>query len=198
MTSMTGFHGPSGKSIGHKMTGAGDVIPKGYQKGQLQNFTPEQMQLFQSLFSQVGPQSYLSRLAGGDQGLFEEMEAPAHRQFQGLLGQIGSRFSGTGDRQMSGRRGSGFNFATTQAASDFAQDLQSRRQGLQRQALMDLMGISQGLLSQRPYDQFVTEKPRSFAENLFTGLSGGIGQGLGTLGSLYGLDKLGILGNLVR
>lgn len=159
-----------------KMTGAGDIIPKGYQKGQLQQFTPEQMQLFKSLFSQVGPQSFLSRLAGGDQSAFGEMEAPALRQFGQLQGNIASRFSGMGS---GARRSSGFQNTMNQAASDFAGDLASRRMQLQRQALMDLMGISQSLLGQRPYEQILTEKPQSFLQQAGLGLLGGIGQGLG-------------------
>lgn len=133
----------------------GDVIPKGYRKGQLQQFTPEQMQLFQQMFGHLGPDSYLSQLASGDQSFFDEMEAPAHRNFQGALGQLASRFSGMGT---GGRHGSGFQNTATAAASNFAQDLQSNRQSLQRQAINDLMGLSSQLLGQRPYDQFLVEK----------------------------------------
>jgi len=39
--------------------GMGNKIPPGAKVGQMQNFSPEQMQLFQSLFSQVGPDSFL-------------------------------------------------------------------------------------------------------------------------------------------
>ena len=95
MSSMTG-------SMGY---GGGNKIPKGYEQGTLQQFTPEQMNLFKSMFGQVGPDSFLGKLAGGDQSMFEQMEAPAMRQFQGLQGQLASRFSGMG---MGSRRGSGF------------------------------------------------------------------------------------------
>lgn len=139
-------------------SGAGNKIPKGYQQGQLQQFTPEQMNLFQGMFGHVGKDSYLGRLAAGDQGLFDEMEAPAIRQFQGIQGGLASRFSGMGT---GGRHSSGFQNTASQASSDFAQDLQSRRQGLQRQAIMDLMGLSNNLLGQRPNEQFLTEKPQS-------------------------------------
>jgi len=56
---------------------AGEVIPKGFRAAQLQNFTPEQQKLFSRSFGHLAPDSYLSRLAGGDEALFEEMEAPA-------------------------------------------------------------------------------------------------------------------------
>ena len=90
----------TGRNVGNRMTGlggGGDIIPKGYKAGQLQQFNPEQMQLFQRLFSQVEPNSFLSKLAGGSQEGFEQLEAPAMRQFQELTGNLASRFSGFGD-----------------------------------------------------------------------------------------------------
>ena len=165
MSSMYGQRGATGGMAGNK-------IPKGYQMGQIQQFTPEQMQLFQSLFSNLGPDSFLARLAGGDQDIFNQMEAPALRQFSGLQGGIASRFSGgaggQGQEQISSRRSSGFQNTMNQAASDFAQDLQSKRAGLQQQALKDLFGLSNDLLNQRPYERFLTEKPPSFLQQLFS------------------------------
>jgi hypothetical protein len=146
--------------------GGGNKIPKGYQSGQMQQFTPEQMQLFQSLFGHLGEGSYLSRLAGGDQSFFDEVEAPAKRQFSGLQGNLASRFSGMGT---GARNSSGFQNTATQASSDFAQDLQSRRQGLQRQAITDLMGMGNQLLGQRPYEQFLTKKPDFLSKILGAG-----------------------------
>jgi hypothetical protein len=171
----------TGANIGNRATGMQkDIIPKGYQKGQLSQFTPEQMQLFQSLFGQIGPNSFLSKLASGDQSQFEQLEAPALKQFGALQGQIASRFSGMGS---GARHSSGFQNATNQAASDFSQQLQSQRMGLQRQALMDLMGISESLLSQRPYEKFLTEKQVPFWQKLLEGglggLAGGFGSGFG-------------------
>jgi len=141
--------------IGSKGFGGGNRIPKGYETGRLQQFTPEQMKLFGQGMQNVGPQSYLSRLAGGDQEIFNQMEAPAMRQFSGMQGDIASRFSGMG---MGGRRSSGFQNTMNQASSNFAQDLQSRRQQLQQGALMDLHNMSQQLLGQRPYNQFMVQK----------------------------------------
>lgn len=163
MSSMTGYRSPTGSST------FGNVTPKGYDQGRLQQFTPEQMQLFQSMFSQVAPDSYLSRLSGGDQSLFQEMEAPALRQFGELQGGIASRFSGQG---LGGRKSSGFQNTMSAAGSNFAQQLQSNRQNLQRQALMDLMGISNQLLGQRPYENYLQpqEKRKSFLEQLLGGL----------------------------
>ena len=167
----------------------GNQIPKGYQSGQLQQFSPEQMQLFQQMFSQVQPESFLGKLAGGDQSQFEQMEAPALQQFSGLQGNLASRFSGMG---MGARRSSGFQNTANQATSDFAQQLQSQRMGLQRQAVQDLMGMSGQLLGQRPYEQFLTPKQKPFWQELVGGLAGGVGSGLGTAGSLYGAKQLGL------
>lgn len=167
--------------------GTGNKIPSGYKAGQMQQFTPEQMQLFKSMFGHVGPDSYLSKLASGDQSTFAEMEAPALKQFSGLQGGLASRFSGMG---MGARRSSGFQNTSNQAASDFAQGLQSRRQDLQRQALQDLMGMSQGLLSQKPYENFLTEKKPSFLQSILGGVGGGISSGAGQAGGMAGMMKL--------
>ncbi len=142
---------------------SGDVIPKGYQKkpAQLQQYTNEQLSLLENSMGHVGEGSYLDRLAGGDEDMFAEMEAPALRQFNQLQGNIASRFSGGGGGQgaMSSRRSSGFQNTSSAAASDFAQQLQSQRQGLQQQAVKDLIGLSGQLLDKRPYDRAMVEKP---------------------------------------
>lgn len=171
-TSMSGSKGATGQAL----TG-GNIIPKGHKYGQLQQFTPEQMNLFQQMFSQVSPGSYLSKLAGGDEGTFQQLEAPALKQFGQLQGQIGSRFSQFAPGAMSAQRGSGFKNTLNQASSDFAQQLQSQRMELQRQALQDMLGISQGLLGQRPYKQFLTKKPPSFWQSLI----GAVGENAGAI-----------------
>ncbi len=175
MNSLYGGKGPTGM-------GAGNQIPKGYDLSRIQNFTPEQMQLFQQLFSHVSPNSFTSRLASGDQDIFNQIEAPALRQFSGLQGNLASRFSGMGSS--GGRRSSGFQNTMNQAGSDFAQDLQSRRQGLQSQAIKDLMGMSSDLLGQRPYEQFMQPKKKSFWEQLLGGGGNALG-GIGQIASLF-------------
>jgi len=175
MTSMTGSRGPTGGNM--RGMGTGDIIPKGYKKGQLQQFSPEQMQLFQQMFSQVSPDSYLSKLAGGDQSTFDQMEAPAMRQFNELQGGLSSRFSGMGG--LGARRSSGFQNTSSAAASNFAQDLASKRQELQRQAMQDLMGLSSNLLGQRPQENFLVEKQKPWWQEAATGFASGLGQGIG-------------------
>lgn len=163
------FSSNSSRGMGDKQPG--EKIPSGYRKYAVQNFTPEQIDLFSQLFSHLGPESYLSKLAGGDQSQFAEMEAPALRQFNELQGNLASRFSGMG---MGGRKSSGFQNASNAAAQDFASQLQSNRQNLQRQAIMDLMGLSESLLNQRPYETGLAQKrPKQNSALEFLGSLGG-------------------------
>ena len=172
-SSLYGGTGSSGAATGSML---GNKIPKGYSQGRLQNFTPEQFQLFQSLFGHLGPNSFTSRLAGGDQSAFGEIEKPALQQFAGLQGQTASRFSGMGS---GARKSSGFQNEMTQGASQFADQLASQRQGLQRQALQDLMGMSNTLLGQRPYENFLQKKSPSFWQSLGGEAARGIGDYIG-------------------
>jgi len=187
MTSSTGYGGmggTTGANSGFKQFK--EKIPSGYKAGGLQQFDPQQMELYRSLFSQLGPDSFLSKLAGGDQSTMEQMEAPAMRQFQGLQGQLASRFSGMGT---GARRSSGFQNTMNQASSDFAQDLQAKRLGLRSQALQELMGMSNNLLGQRPYERFLTEK-----QNKNSGWGGAIGAALGGLGGFAVGGPAGAMG----
>lgn len=189
-----GMGSPTGSNPGMTNTGfMKENVPSGYSKGSLQNFSPEQMQLFQSLFSHLQPGSYLSKLAGGDQSQFGEIEAPALRQFNELQGNIASRFSGMG---LGARKSSGFQNTMSAASSNFAQQLKSQRQELQRQALQDLLGMSGSLLQQRPYEQFLVKKQNPWADiaGKFAGaipgalagyMTGGpLGAGLGAFSSV--------------
>ncbi|MDE1970957.1 MAG: hypothetical protein KGI50_05275 [Patescibacteria group bacterium] len=177
---------PQGTTTGLKGTGFKSVTQ--------QNFTPEQMNLFSQLFSGVSPDSYLSKLAGGDQGAFQQLEAPALRQFSGLQEQIANRFS-----QAGARKSSGFYNAQNTAASEFAQNLQAQRLNLQNQARQQLFQMSHELLSQRPYENHLIRKaPKgpSFMQQLLGGIGtiGGAAAGaflgnpssLGSLGNIFG------------
>jgi hypothetical protein len=180
MNSMSGSRGAAGASLqgnaaGQKQKMQKEIIPKGYRKAQINQFTPEQMQLYQQLFGEVSPDSQTSRLANGDEELFDEMEAPAFRQFNELQGQLASRFSGAG---MGARKGSGFKNQSSAAASNFAQDLASRRQELQRNAIKDLHGMSTELLGIRPQEKALVQKEQkrpSFWEQAGVAAIGGVG-----------------------
>ena len=164
----------------------GNKVPKGYEQGSLSNFSPEQMQLFQSLFSQLGPNSQTAKLAGGDQSTFEEIERPALQQFSALQGNLGSRFSGMG---MGARKSSGFQNAGNQQLTDFASQLQSQRQSLQQQALRDLIGHSNQILGQRTHENFLTEKQKPFWQELAIAAAPGIASGGTNLGVQWAANK---------
>lgn len=167
-----------------------EKTPSGYSKYTHSNFTPAQMNLFNQSFSHVGPDSYMGKLAGGDESTFNQMEAPALRQFNQMQGNLASRFSGQG---MGARGSSGFQNASNAAAQDFAGQLQANRQNLQRQAIMDMMGMTSSLLSANPYTQGYVQKQQK------SGPAGGYGQGIGTIlggigGSFFGMPMLGAAG----
>lgn len=164
-----------------------DKIPKGFSLGQLNQFTPEQYKLYERMFNQVKPRSYLNRLASGDERYFEEMEEPAWRTLQEAQGQLGSRYAQLAPGALSAKNGSGFQNAANQQTSDFAMNLASKRRDLQRQAIADLMGVSNSLLSQRPLDRSLIEnapKQEKKALGGFGGVAGGVLGGIG--GGLFG------------
>jgi hypothetical protein len=151
-----------------------DVAPEGYSVGKLQQFTPEMMDLFKSLFSHLMPGSYLSQLAGGDESAFEDIEAPQRRDFSNTIAGIGNRYSSMG---MGGQRSSGFQNEQTSAAQNFAQQLGAQRHGLRSDALKDLMSMSQMLLGQRPTEKYLSQNPQEFGEKLALTMLGAIGKG---------------------
>jgi len=170
-----------------------DVIPEGYDVAQLRNYDPQQMELYKQQFQHVGPDSYLSRLAGGDQSMMAEMEAPALRQFNELQGGLASRFSGAG---MGSRRSSGFQNASTAAASNFAQDLQAKRQEMQRQAIQDLMGASNTILGQKPYERSLIQQQEEQKGGGWGGAATGAmsGASMGASFGPYGALAGGVIG----
>lgn len=185
---MQNSQGPAAAKAGTKLQG-------GFTQGQMPLYTPEQSQLFQQQFAHTGPDSHTGRLAAGDQSYFNEIEAPALRQFSGIQGNIASRFSGQG---MGGRRSSGFQHEMNAKTSDFAQDLASKRMGLQRQAIQDLMGMSNQILNQKPYENYAVKKQpkQSFWQKLMGGvapIAGAIGGGF--LGGPMGASAGAQLGN---
>lgn len=189
-SSSSNFANQINNSGGQTRRRTGDVVPKGYRKGQIQQYTPEQLDLFEQMFGNVGPDSYQSRLAGGDEDIYNEIEAPALRQFNELQGGLASRFSrGGGQGSLSGRRSSGFQNTSTAAASNFAQQLQAQRHGLRQQAIQDLMEMSGQLLDKRPYQQ--TLNPKNQKQS--SGFGGLIGAGLGGVGGFLAGGPAGAL-----
>lgn len=155
-----------------------DKIPKGYGVSRIQQYTPEQMALLDQTMGMVDPNSQTARLAAGDEGMFQQLEAPAMKQFSGLQGEMASRFSGMGT---GGRKSSGFQNTMSQAGQDFAGQLQSQRLNLTRQAVQDMYNMSQGLMSNRPYETSLYEKPQKQGTDWW-GLAGaGVGAAGGFL-----------------
>lgn len=155
-----------------------EIVPEGYEDYQLKNYTPEQFALHQQQFGQVSPSSYLSRLAAGDPNEFAQMEKPALQQFNALQGNIASRFSGMG---MGSRQSSGFQHSMSAASQDFAGQLQSKRADMRRQAIMDLMGLSSQILSQKPYEKGLAQQPHEEQGKALGGwgsVIGGVGGGI--------------------
>jgi len=139
-----------------------EKTPRGYSTATLQQFTPEQLDLLSQMIDQLGPDSFLAKLAGGDEDFFSQIEAPALKQFNALQGNLASRFSGMGGQgALSSRKSSGFQNTANQAASDFAQQLQSNRLGLQNEAIGSMQGYANALLGQRPYERSLAEKGKS-------------------------------------
>lgn len=170
----------------------GNIIPKGYEQGRIAQYGPEQMEAFKRQFGNIGPDSYLSRLAGGDQSLYNEMEAPALQQFGAIQANTAGRFSGQG---MGSRRSSGFQHAQNQASSDFAQQLQSNRMDLRRQAMQDLHSMTNELLGQRPYDNYLIKKQSS---NKFGDIMSGVLPIAGmAVGNAFGGHAGGMVGSMV-
>jgi len=176
------LNGSAGGLVGPTQAGmnslmGGNSIPRGYRLGKIQQFSPEQVELFSQLFSHVGPQSYLSRLSRGEEGLPDEEQA--WRDYQGSIGGLASRFSGMGTGL---QKSSGFQNTMSQSAQDFALGLKSQRQQLQREALQELFGLSEALLGQRPSEQFLVQKsPKtpSFLKQLGLGAASGLSHAAG-------------------
>lgn len=184
------IYGGQGFATGQtaKQSSTGITKPKhvsGYRH--FENMTPEQMQLLSQLTGHLSPDSFLSKLAGGDQEAFAEVEAPALKQFSALQGNLASRFSGMG---LGGRKSSGFKNTMNTAASDFAQQLQSNRLNLRQQALKELMTYGSDLLRQQPYglvEKQQKSNPWAAVAGAGLGAAGGFFLG-GPAGALYGAD----------
>jgi len=185
----------TGANVGNRQTGMsqvqGDVVPKGYQMGQMQQFNPEQMDLFRQLFSYLTPEGDVGRMARGDESYFEQLEKPAMRQLGQMQSQLASRFSGMGS--FGGRRSSAHDTGQGALSQEFAEKLASQRMGLQRQALQDLFGLSQSLFGQKPTEKFVTEEQKPFWQQILLGLAPILGQGVSSAGQLGLMKGLGAL-----
>ncbi len=185
------LRGPTGQGQGGNTAGSfKEKRPHGYEKYAINKFPPELMQLFQQWMEMTRPEGQLSQLARGEPGAFEQLEAPAMRQFQELTGGLASRFSGAG---MGARRGSGFQNAASQATQDFASQLQAQRLGLTRQAQQDLASMYNQILGNNPYEMgYAPKKERQ--PSGWGGIAGGVGGGIVGLAASGGNPYVGLQG----
>jgi len=144
----------------------------GYKQAQLPTMNPQQNQLFQSLLgaNQGGATAgtdFLSKLAGGDQSIFQQMEAPAYTAFNKQIGELGSRFSHFG-----GRNSSGFENAAAGAAGDLGERIGANRSNLQMQAIQALLGQSNQLLNTNTFQNVLTPESHDQSGAQFMGLLG--------------------------
>jgi hypothetical protein len=147
----------------------------GQEEGVMQtpNFTPGQMQLFETLLgqSQKGASSsfdFLSRLLAGDEDLMRSLEAPAIRGFEEQIAPgIAERFTSMG----AGARGSsGFQQQIATAGSRLSQQLGEQRTGMRMSALDRMLQQVQAPLSYKPYSQTYMQRQPGLLESFLTGL----------------------------
>jgi hypothetical protein len=157
-------------------------VPHGLRGYSTPNYTPAQMKIHKQNYEALGPDTDLARMAAGDQSYFDELEAPALRQFSATQQNLANRYSGGAGRGgLSNRRSSGFQNQQGEFASNFSQQLQAQRLGLQRQAHNDLWAMSQDFLREQPYQrQFVPKKESK--GNDWMGLAGA---GVGAVGGFF-------------
>lgn len=156
--------------------------PENYSSYKINNYTDKQMQLHNQGYEYVDPNSYTAKLARGDQSAFAEMEKPALQQFNSIQGNIASRFSGMG---MGSRNSSGFQNSMNSAAQDFAGQLQSKRADMRRQAIMDLMGLSNQILGQKPYEKGLVADAQQEQKPAMGGWAPVFGTAVGAIGGAY-------------
>lgn len=164
------------------------LTPKqaGYNTVQVPTMSPQVRALWEQLQGQSQPGvskglDFLTKIAGGDPSQFEQMEAPAHRQFQGMIGNISSRFSGQGD--LGARRSSGFQHEATSASQSLAEKLQADRMGFQKGAIDQLLNIYQNLMGNDPYQMQLQQKKKP---SWYGYLSGGLPIAGATIGGIAG------------
>lgn len=148
---------------------------------------PRTQELWEQIRNSIGPGigaggDFLSQMAmGGSPEMWEQIEAPALRQFGQAQGNTASRFSGMGS---GARRSSGFQNVMGAQAQELAERLQSNRMGLRMNAIKDLMGMSQNLLGTSLSDSTLVPKEKPWWQEFLSGLGGVAGQAAGTFGGI--------------
>lgn len=116
---------------------------------------PGRQQLYQQMLAgtrQGLPQGYdfINRLLSGDQSIFQELEAPALRQFsEQIVPQLAERYTAFGE---GGQGSSAYQQQLAAAGSRLAQDLAGQRAGYRMSALDRLMQQAGQTMQATPYD----------------------------------------------
>jgi len=166
-------------------------VPKGYQSFSIPNKSSQQMDLFNSGASTLQQgfpqmlQQMMQMAQGGTPEQWEQLEAPAMRQFGQLQGSMASRFSGMGS---GGRHSSGFQNSMSGAGADLAERLQSNRLGLQNQATSQLMQLYENLMGQDMQKTGLVKKQKPWWQDFLTGLGGVGAEAAGNFGTM-GMGK---------
>ncbi len=178
--------GPTGRSSGASGTGMKEV--------QTSVMTPQKHAFYNALMGGTqqgiaGGLGHLSDVAGGgSEAMHSQIEAPAMSQFGSMMGQLGSRFSGMGT---GARKSSGFQQATGGAATDLAERLASQRQGLQQNAISQLMDLSRTLLSTPEFETSLIAKKQPFWKELLGSAVPALAGGIGQVGGMMAGKKMG-------
>ncbi len=153
----------TGMSSGFKGTGLRPV--------QISKMSPQKKGYYDQVMGTAGPamaqsaQRMAQLASGGTPETWEQLEAPAMRQFGQLQGNIASRFSGGGGQgggQAAGslRHSSGFQNEMGEQAADLAERLQGQRLDYMNNASEQLRSLYHDLMSQDEYDTFITNKKK--------------------------------------
>ncbi len=171
----------------------GSILPHNYEIGSIQKFTPEQNKIHQYMGDLLGPSGYLSKIAGGDESFFQEMEAPALRQHQAITSGAGSRFGNLG---LGNAKSGGFSMPSS-SFKDFAAALQANRTQQRMSAINSLMSGSNAYLSHKPTEKLLVPEndPLKYSKLSSTifGAGGGALQG-GAMGGWPGAILGGLYG----
>lgn len=169
---------------------ANPKIPKGFGMYSLPTMGGGQADIYNMLksgFEGGGGDVYknLFGLAQGKSDLFQQLEAPALRQFQQQIApQIAGRYAGSGISGSSGMQNS-----LAAAGQSLAENLQAQRMGLMERSMQNVLGLGNTLLG-TPTQQFGLYQK----ENLLKEIMQMLGSAGAQVGGIYGGTKLaGIL-----
>lgn len=157
-------------------------MPAGYKT--LSTFNPQQASSFQQLLSSLGQPgqqaaNYWSELLSGNSDAFDRFAAPYERQFhEQTVPGLANQFGGLGALSSSG-----FQQALGQAGAGLSENLAALKEGMRGDAASQSMNSLQNLLGMQT--QAFVPKQQGFLRQLLLGLSGGFGQGIGSLPGLF-------------